>query len=221
MGAAVSNQRPFACEAMGRSARRSRCRVPAAVLHVVFGSRQPRGTVGEVPSAVAPRARARPTQKLYSAFVARGARAGLRGRRKRERLTVPTLFLTGRPTAWHVLHFRNFSHSQRVKAAQDLAQFSIAKVTNVIIAKRELIAQADPIYLWACGCSSSGCPGTSVTTVTARQSSPSPTSSASRPANCTTTGKPCGAPTPTSTGQLSRPSVPNRATEEDRTAAAC
>ena len=58
-----------------------------------------------------------------------------------------------------VLHFRNFSHSQRVKATQDLAQFSIAKVTNAIIAKRALddlsgmlkpyIAQADPMYLWA------------------------------------------------------------------------
>lgn len=58
-----------------------------------------------------------------------------------------------------VLHFQKLTHSQRLKAAQDLAQFSVGKVTNVIIAKREFehtsgmwkpfIAEADPMYLWA------------------------------------------------------------------------
>jgi Protein of unknown function (DUF3800) len=61
--------------------------------------------------------------------------------------------------AGKALHFQKLTHSQRLKAAQDLAEFSIAKVTNVIITKREFtatsgmlkpfIAQADPMYLWA------------------------------------------------------------------------
>jgi hypothetical protein len=60
-----------------------------------------------------------------------------------------------------VLHFRNLTHSQKVKATQDIATSSIAAITNVIICKRHLggaagptgntvyITHADPMYLWA------------------------------------------------------------------------
>lgn len=59
-----------------------------------------------------------------------------------------------------VLHFRKFSHSQRLKAVQDMATFSIAAVTNVIVHKdligqpmpagdMAFIARPDPMYLWA------------------------------------------------------------------------
>ena len=60
----------------------------------------------------------------------------------------------------HVLHFQKLTHSQRLKAAQDLAGFSIAAVTNVVIHKNLLgqpmpagnvsfISRPDPMYLWA------------------------------------------------------------------------
>ena len=59
-----------------------------------------------------------------------------------------------------VLHFQKFSHSQRLKAVQDLATFSIAAITNVVLCKRLLrqqtpagdmayISNPDPMYLWA------------------------------------------------------------------------
>lgn len=59
-----------------------------------------------------------------------------------------------------VLHFQKFSHSQRLKAAQDLATFSIGAISNVIICKKQLaqpqpagnmayISNPDPMYLWA------------------------------------------------------------------------
>lgn len=60
----------------------------------------------------------------------------------------------------HVLHFVKFSHSQRLKAAQDIASFPIAAIVNVVIHK-DLIGQPmpagetayiphpDPMYLWA------------------------------------------------------------------------
>ncbi|MGE5283230.1 MAG: DUF3800 domain-containing protein [Chloroflexota bacterium] len=60
----------------------------------------------------------------------------------------------------HVLHFVKFSHSQRLKAAQDIAGFPIATIVNVVIHK-DLIGQPmpagemayishpDPMYLWA------------------------------------------------------------------------
>ena len=60
-----------------------------------------------------------------------------------------------------VLHFRNLTHSQKVKASQDVATSSIAVITNVIICKRHLwvagappgttayITRPDPMYLWA------------------------------------------------------------------------
>lgn len=59
-----------------------------------------------------------------------------------------------------VLHFQKFSHSQRLKAVQDIAGFSVAAITNVIIHKRLIgqpmpagnmafISRADPMYLWA------------------------------------------------------------------------
>lgn len=60
----------------------------------------------------------------------------------------------------HVLHFVKFSHSQRLKAVQDIAGFSIAAVTNVVIHKDLIgqpmpagdmayISRPDPMYLWA------------------------------------------------------------------------
>ncbi len=61
-----------------------------------------------------------------------------------------------------VLHFRNLTHSQKLKATQAIAASSIAAITNVIICKRHLgaaasapsgtaayIARPDPMYLWA------------------------------------------------------------------------
>jgi hypothetical protein len=58
------------------------------------------------------------------------------------------------------LHFQKFSHSQRLKAAQDLAGFSVDAITNVILCKRGFaqpdpagdtayITRPDPMYLWA------------------------------------------------------------------------
>lgn len=58
-----------------------------------------------------------------------------------------------------VLHFRKLTHSQKIKAAQELATFSVA-VTSSIICKGSLgqprpagnlayISQPDPMYLWA------------------------------------------------------------------------
>lgn len=60
----------------------------------------------------------------------------------------------------HVLHFVKFSHSQRLKAVQDLASSSVTTIVNVIVHK-DLIGQPlptgemahvsrpDPMYLWA------------------------------------------------------------------------
>lgn len=60
----------------------------------------------------------------------------------------------------HVLHFVKFSHSQRLKAVQDIARSSAATIINVIVHK-DLIGQPlpsghmahvsrpDPMYLWA------------------------------------------------------------------------
>lgn len=60
-----------------------------------------------------------------------------------------------------VLHFRNLTHSQKLKATQDIAASnSIAVITSAIICKRHLhaagspgttafITRADPMYLWA------------------------------------------------------------------------
>jgi hypothetical protein len=64
--------------------------------------------------------------------------------------------------AEHVLHFQNLTHAQRLKAAQEVAGFSIARITSVIVAKRPLaeplpegrmahISRPDPLYLWALG----------------------------------------------------------------------
>lgn len=60
----------------------------------------------------------------------------------------------------HVLHFQKFSHAQRLKAAQDLAGFSVDTISNVILCKRGFkeptpagnmayITNPDPMYLWA------------------------------------------------------------------------
>lgn len=59
-----------------------------------------------------------------------------------------------------VLHFRNLTHSQKVKACQEVANFSIERVASVILCKRSIqqpfpggglayISQPDPMYLWA------------------------------------------------------------------------
>jgi hypothetical protein len=60
----------------------------------------------------------------------------------------------------HVVHFRNLTHAQKVKACQDVAVSSIATITNVIFCKTKIagpipgggvayIKQADPMYLYA------------------------------------------------------------------------
>src|SRR6476619_3064011 len=60
----------------------------------------------------------------------------------------------------HTLHFVKFSHSQRLKAVQDIAGFSLAAITNVIVHKNLIgqprpagnmahISKPDPMYLWA------------------------------------------------------------------------
>jgi Protein of unknown function (DUF3800) len=60
----------------------------------------------------------------------------------------------------HVLHFVKFSHSQRLKAAQDVARFSFAAIANVVVHKDLIgqplpagdtayISRPDPMYLWA------------------------------------------------------------------------
>lgn len=60
----------------------------------------------------------------------------------------------------HTLHFVKFSHSQRLKAVQDIASFSVATIANVIIHKdligqpmpagdMAFISKPDPMYLWA------------------------------------------------------------------------
>ncbi len=60
----------------------------------------------------------------------------------------------------HVLHFVKFSHSQRLKAVQDLSNSSLAAIVNVIVHKDLLgqplpsgemahISRPDPMYLWA------------------------------------------------------------------------
>jgi hypothetical protein len=60
----------------------------------------------------------------------------------------------------HVLHFQKFSHSQRLKAVQDIAGFPLAAIANVIVHKDLIgqplpagdlayISRPDPMYLWA------------------------------------------------------------------------
>lgn len=60
----------------------------------------------------------------------------------------------------HTLHFRKLTHSQKVKACQDVAGFSIDMIANVVMAKARfagakpaggtaLIKHADPMYLYA------------------------------------------------------------------------
>jgi class 3 adenylate cyclase len=59
-----------------------------------------------------------------------------------------------------VVHFRNLTHSYKVKACQEIAGFSVEAITNVIFCKPKLagqlpaggyafIKQADPMYLYA------------------------------------------------------------------------
>jgi hypothetical protein len=60
----------------------------------------------------------------------------------------------------HVLHFVKFSHSQRLKAVQEIASSSAATIINVIVHKDLIgqplptggmahISRPDPMYLWA------------------------------------------------------------------------
>lgn len=60
----------------------------------------------------------------------------------------------------HTLHFVNFTHSERLKAAQDVADSSVEAIANVVIDKKLLadggpigdadhISRPDPMYLWA------------------------------------------------------------------------
>jgi hypothetical protein len=60
----------------------------------------------------------------------------------------------------NVLHFRKLSHGRQVRLCREVANFSIAAITNVIVCKRHIgpfqgggmpyITQPDPLYLWAC-----------------------------------------------------------------------
>jgi hypothetical protein len=63
-------------------------------------------------------------------------------------------------TPGQVVHFRNLTHPQKIKATQDVAASCCAAITNVIICKRHLfgvgspgntayITRPDPMYLWA------------------------------------------------------------------------
>jgi hypothetical protein len=58
------------------------------------------------------------------------------------------------------LHFRKLTHSQKVKACQDIANFSVQRLTSVVLSKKAIstpfpggglayISQPDPMYLWA------------------------------------------------------------------------
>jgi hypothetical protein len=60
----------------------------------------------------------------------------------------------------HVLHYRKFTHPQKIKAAQDIAASSVAAITNVIVHKDLIgqpspagnlayISRPDPMYLWS------------------------------------------------------------------------
>lgn len=60
----------------------------------------------------------------------------------------------------HVLHFVKFNHSERLKAVQDVANFSFATIANVVVRKDRIhrphrrtdsahISRPDPMYLWA------------------------------------------------------------------------
>lgn len=60
----------------------------------------------------------------------------------------------------HALHFVKLSHSQRLKAVQEIAQFPLATIANVIVHKDLIgqplpagdmayISRPDPMYLWA------------------------------------------------------------------------
>jgi len=59
-----------------------------------------------------------------------------------------------------VLHFRNLTHPQKIKTAQDIAASCIRVITNVVVCKRHIqgaaspgnaafITRPDPMYLWA------------------------------------------------------------------------
>lgn len=58
-----------------------------------------------------------------------------------------------------VLHFQRFTHSQRLKAVQDLSASSVAAIFNTVLCKRGFnepapgdvtyIVNPDPMYLWA------------------------------------------------------------------------
>jgi hypothetical protein len=90
---------------------------------------------------------------VSAVIVADSADAQLRGELAELRTTL------GRHPG-HVLHFVKFSHSQRLKAAQDIAGSSLAAITNVIVHKDLMgqplptgnmayISRPDPMYLWA------------------------------------------------------------------------
>ena len=62
----------------------------------------------------------------------------------------------------HTLHFVKFSHSERLKAAQDIARSSLAAIASVVVHKELIarlgaadetscIARPDAMYLWALG----------------------------------------------------------------------
>jgi len=81
-----------------------------------------------------------------------------RDRDARDELTTLRIAMGRQPG--QVLHFQKFSHSQRLKAVQDLAASSVDAVASVVLCKRGFdqpnpagamayITNPDPMYLWA------------------------------------------------------------------------
>lgn len=101
----------------------------------------------------------------------------------------------------HVLHFVGFSHSQRLKAVQDVASSCAESIVSVILDKRA-IANRDPgektarfshpdsMYFGHCGCWSKGSHGWLKTKEALLPSSRLPTSGDFRLASSMTTGAP-------------------------------
>lgn len=98
------------------------------------------------------------------------------------------------------LHFRKLTHSQKVKACQEIATFSVQCSVSVVLCKRSIstpfpdgglayISQPDPMYLWAIRLLLERVSGSFETPAAVHVRSRSPTSSASRQASCTVIAK--------------------------------
>jgi hypothetical protein len=59
----------------------------------------------------------------------------------------------------NVVHFRKLPHSKKVRICRDIGSFSLSRIANVVVCKRQLepfpgvglpyISNPDPLYLWA------------------------------------------------------------------------